>query len=199
GAKVSSKIGVINHLFEKVDNILIGGGMAFTFIKAMGYNIGNSILDEEHLDYANEIIEKAKNKNVKLLLPVDVVVADSFDNDADTQVVDIDSIPNGWIGLDIGPKTCELYEKVILDSKTVIWNGPMGAFEMPNFAKGTKVVAMAMANCAGTTIVGGGDSARAIDTFGLQSQMTHISTGGGASLVFLEGKSLPGIEILMDK
>lgn len=199
GAKVSSKIGVINHLFDKVDNILIGGGMAFTFIKAMGYDIGKSILDEEHIDFAGEIIERAKSENVNLLLPVDVVVGDEFSNNADTKVVAVENIPSDAIGLDIGPKTCKMFEEVILRSKTIIWNGPMGAFEMPKFEKGTKAVANAMAQSGGTTVVGGGDSARAIDSFGLQSKMTHISTGGGASLEFLEGKSLPGIEILMDK
>lgn len=199
GAKVSSKIGVINHLFEKVDNILIGGGMAFTFIKAMGHDIGKSILDEEHIEYAKEIIEKAKTENVNLLLPVDVIVADEFSNNADTKIVGIDEIPSDALGLDIGPETCKLFEEVIMRSKTVVWNGPMGAFEMSKFEKGTKAVANAMAHCNGTTVVGGGDSARAIDSFGLQSKMTHISTGGGASLEFLEGKALPGIEILLDK
>ncbi len=199
GAKVSSKIGVINHLLEKVDNIIIGGGMAFTFIKAMGHSIGKSILDEEHINYAREILEMAKKENVNVFLPKDVIVADSFSNDANTKVVDVDGIPEGYMGLDIGPKTCKEFTDVILRSKTIIWNGPMGAFEMPKFAKGTKDVAYAMAQCGGITIVGGGDSARAIDSFGLQSKMTHISTGGGASLAFLEGKSLPGIEILMDR
>lgn len=199
GAKVSSKIGVINNLFDKVDNILIGGGMAFTFIKAMGYNIGKSILDVDHIEYAKEILEMAKERKVSIVIPKDVVVASEFSNDADTKIVDIDSIPGDYMGLDIGPKTCEEFEEVIMRSKTIIWNGPMGAFEMHKFAKGTKKVAYAMAKCEGTTIIGGGDSARAIDSFGLQSQMTHISTGGGASLEFLKGKELPGIEILMDK
>ncbi|MBQ9624523.1 MAG: phosphoglycerate kinase, partial [Clostridia bacterium] len=199
GAKVTSKIGVINHLFDRADNILIGGGMAFTFIKAMGHNIGNSILDEEHIEYAKEVMAKAKNEGVNLVLPVDVVIADDFSNDAKTDIVDINAIPDGVMGLDIGPKTREIFKNIILQSKTVVWNGPMGAFEMSKFAKGTQDVAFAMAQTDGTTIVGGGDSARAIDTFGLQSSMTDISTGGGASLAFMEGKSLPGIEILTDK
>lgn len=198
GAKVCSKIGVINNLFDKVDNILIGGGMAFTFIKAMGYGIGKSILDEEHIGYAKEILEKAKERNINIVLPCDVVAADRFSEDANIKIVDIDSIPDDYMGLDIGPKTCQEFEKIILRSKTIIWNGPMGAFEMHKFSKGTKKVAYAMAKCHGVTIVGGGDSARAIDSFGLQDQMTHISTGGGASLEFLEGKELPGLKILMD-
>lgn len=198
GAKVCSKIGVINNLFDKVDNILIGGGMAFTFIKAMGYGIGKSILDEEHIGYAKEILERAKERSINIVLPCDIVAADSFSEDANIKIVDIDSIPDDYMGLDIGPKTCQEFENIILRSKTIIWNGPMGAFEMHKFSKGTKKVAYAMAKCHGVTIVGGGDSARAIDSFGLQDQMTHISTGGGASLEFLEGKELPGIKILMD-
>ena len=189
---------VINHLMEKVDNILIGGGMAFTFFKAMGYEIGKSILDEDNIEYAKGLMQKAKELGINLILPTDVVVAQAFDNDAHTMVVPASQIPKDYLGLDIGPKTCEEFEKVILRSKTIVWNGPMGAFELPSFAQGTKRVADAMTRNKGVTIVGGGDSAAAIDQFGLQDKVTHISTGGGASLEFLEGKLLPGISILLD-
>ena len=199
GAKVSSKIGVINNLLTKVDNLIIGGGMAFTFIKAMGFEIGKSLLDEENVEYSKELLAKAKEMGVNIYLPTDVVVADAFSNDAKTDIVSIENIPSDYLGLDIGPKSCETFEEVIARSKTVVWNGPMGAFEMSNFEEGTKRVALALAKCEGKTIVGGGDSASAITHFGLQDEMTHISTGGGASLEYLEGKVLPGIEVLLDK
>lgn len=199
GAKVSSKIGVINNLLDRIDNLLIGGGMAFTFLKAQGHEIGKSLLDEEHIDYSRELMNKAEKIGVKIYIPVDVVAAEGFYNDAKSKIVPVDRIPADYMGLDIGPKTCDLFEKVILSSKTVIWNGPMGAFEMPNFANGTKRVALAMAQCQGVTIIGGGDSAAAIDQFGIAARLTHISTGGGASLELLEGKKLPGVEALMTK
>jgi 3-phosphoglycerate kinase len=199
GAKVSDKIGVIENLLTKVDTLLIGGGMAYTFLKAKGYEIGNSLLEEDKIDLAKELMEKAEKSNVKLLLPLDNVVADRFAADAETQVVASTSIPAGWEGLDIGPKTRELFASEIKKAKTVVWNGPMGVFEMEPFAAGTKAVAMALAECDGTTIVGGGDSAAAVEQLGFADKVTHVSTGGGASLEFLEGKELPGVAALNDK
>lgn len=200
GSKVKDKIGVIENLLDKVDNLIIGGGLAFTFTKAMGHDIGGSLLEEDKIDLAKSFIDKAKEKGVNFYMMEDVVVADKFAADAATQVVDVDSIPEGWMGLDIGPKTVDTYRKVILDSKLVIWNGPMGVFEMPAFENGTKSVALALADAQNTySVIGGGDSAAAVEQFDLADKMDHISTGGGASLEFMEGKELPGVVALNDK
>ena len=199
GAKVKDKIGVITNLIEKVDTLLIGGGMAYTFMKATGGEIGNSLCDDERLSLALELLDKAKAKGVKLLLPVDNVCGKEFNNDTEQMICESGKIPEGWEGLDIGPKTVELFSKEIKAAKTVVWNGPMGVFEMPNFAKGTLAIATAMAESDATTIIGGGDSAAAVTQMGLASKMSHISTGGGASLEFLEGKTLPGVAALNDK
>ncbi len=199
GAKVSDKIGVIENLLNKVDVLLIGGGMAYTFIKAQGGSIGKSLLEEDKMELALSLIEKAKKKNVKLLLPKDVIIADKFDNNANTKNAPAGEIPDDWQGLDIGRETRETFSAEIKKAKTVVWNGPMGVFEMPAFSGGTKAVAEAMAECPGVTIVGGGDSAAAVEGFGLKDKMSHISTGGGASLEFLEGKVLPGVAALTDK
>jgi len=199
GAKVSDKIGVINNLLEKVDTLIIGGGMAFTFLKAQGYGIGKSMLEEDKIALAKELIAKAKARGVNLLLPVDVVAAEAFAADAAYKVVSIDAIPNESMGLDVGPETAKIFTKAILNAKTVIWNGPMGVFEMKAFAKGTEAIAKAMSESDAITIIGGGDSAAAVKILGYEDGMSHISTGGGASLEFLEGKKLPGIEILQDK
>ena len=199
GSKVSSKIGVINNLLEIADTIIIGGGMAYTFSAAQGGKIGASMLEADWEDYAREMIVKAKEKGVKLLLPVDDVVADKFAADANSQVVPDGEIPDGWMGLDIGPKTVELYSAAVADAGTVIWNGPMGVFEFPAFANGTKAVAEALSKTDAITIVGGGDSAAAVEQLGYADKMTHISTGGGASLEFMEGKALPGVVCLLDK
>lgn len=199
GAKVADKIKVIDNLLEKVDTLIIGGGMSYTFFKAKGYEIGSSILDENGIELAKEIMDKASKLNKDLVLPIDIVVADKFDNEANTKIVDVESIPSDMMGLDIGPKTIELFNKKIADAKTVVWNGPVGVFEMENFAKGTRAVAEALAKSDCISIIGGGDSAAAIKKFGLEDKMTHISTGGGASLEFLEGKELPGIAVIEDK
>ena len=199
GSKVSSKIGVINNLLEIADTIIIGGGMAYTFSAAQGGKIGDSLLEEDWKGYALEMIEKAKAKGVKLLLPVDTVIADKFAADANTDVVESGQIPDGWQGLDIGPKTVELYCDAVKDAGTVIWNGPMGVFEFEKFAVGTKAVAEALSKTDAITIIGGGDSAAAVQQLGYADKMTHISTGGGASLEFMEGKVLPGIACLQDK
>jgi len=199
GAKVSDKIGVITNLLDKCDALIIGGGMAYTFLKAQGLEIGTSLLDADSLDLAKDIMEQAKAKGVSFLLPLDNVVATAYAADADHKIVDSCCMPEGWMGLDIGPKTIELFKKTILGAKTVGWNGPMGVFEMPAFAEGTRAVAEACAECKGTTIIGGGDSASAVKKLGFSKQMTHISTGGGASLEFLEGKVLPGVAVLNDK
>jgi len=199
GAKVADKIGVITNLLDKCDSLIIGGGMAYTFIKAEGYEIGTSLLDADSLDLAKELMAKAKGKGVAMFLPVDTVVATEFKADAEHKIVDSDKIPADWMGLDIGPKTVALFKDVILKAKTVVWNGPMGVFEMPAFANGTKEIAAACAECKGTTIIGGGDSASAVKKLGYADKMTHISTGGGASLEFLEGKTLPGVAVLNDK
>ncbi|MGI6695591.1 MAG: phosphoglycerate kinase [Christensenellales bacterium] len=199
GAKVSDKLGVINNLLEKVDTLIIGGGMAYTFVKAQGGEIGESLLEADKLDYAREMIEKAKNRGVALMLPEDVLAADSFSNDANTRVLPIGQIPAGWQGLDIGPKTQKAFAEVVKAAKTVVWNGPMGVFEFPTFASGTRAVAQAMAESGGTTIVGGGDSAAAVAQLGYADKISHISTGGGASLEFLEGLELPGVAALNDK
>ena len=199
GSKVSSKIGVINNLLEIADTIIIGGGMAYTFSAAQGGKIGDSLLEADWEDYANEMVKKAADKGVKLLLPVDTVAADAFAPDANTQVVAAGEIPDGWQGLDIGPKTVELYQAAVADAGTVIWNGPMGVFEFDKFAVGTKAVAEALSKTSAITIIGGGDSAAAVQQLGYAEKMTHISTGGGASLEFMEGKELPGVAALLDK
>lgn len=199
GAKVADKINVIDHLLDKVDNLIIGGGLAYTFLKAQGYEIGQSLLEEDKLDLALGFIEKAKEKGVNFLLPKDVVIADEFSETADSKIVDIDSIPTDWQALDIGPKTREEYGEVISDSALIVWNGPMGVFEMNAFAGGTKEVARALAETEGYTVIGGGDSAAAVEQFGFAEEMDHISTGGGASLEFMEGKVLPGVDALSDK
>jgi len=199
GSKVSSKISVINNLLDKVDTLIIGGGMAYTFLKANGCEVGKSLLEPDYIEYAKEMEEKAKAKGVKLLIPVDTVVAQEFANDAPAKIVDADGIEPDWEGLDIGPKTQVLFADAIKDAKTVVWNGPMGVFEMPNFAKGTIAIAKAMSEIDGTTIIGGGDSAAAVNQLGFGDKMTHISTGGGASLEFLEGKELPGVAAANDK
>ena len=199
GAKVKDKIGVITNLLEKVDTLIIGGGMAYTFMKAMGGEIGTSLLDEERIDLAKELMQKAKDKGVQLLLPVDTLCGKEFDNDTETMVAEAGKIPADWQGLDIGPKTIELFTKAVKEAKTIVWNGPMGVFEMPNFAKGTLAIATAMAESDAITIIGGGDSAAAVPQMGLAPKMSHISTGGGASLEFLEGKELPGVAALNNK
>ncbi len=198
GSKVSSKISVINNLLDKVDTLIIGGGMSFTFDKAAGKAVGKSLVEDDYLSYANEMVEKAKENGVNLLLPIDTVAAKEFSNDASYRVVEGDMEPDE-MGLDIGPKTCQLYKDALKDAKTVVWNGPMGVFEMPNFAKGTIAVAEALADLDAVTIIGGGDSAAAVNTLGFGDKMTHISTGGGASLEFLEGKELPGVAAANDK
>lgn len=199
GAKVKDKIDVIENLLNISDNLILGGGLCFTFLKAQGYEIGSSLVDNEKVDLALSFINKAKEKGVNLLIPVDVVVADKFDVNANTQVVDVNAIPADWMGLDIGPKTAKLYADTIKNSKLVVWNGPMGVFELEPFAAGTKTVGEACAETAGYTVIGGGDSAAAVEKFHLGSKMDHISTGGGASLEFMEGKALPGVVALNDK
>ncbi|MBQ7114291.1 MAG: phosphoglycerate kinase [Clostridia bacterium] len=199
GAKVADKIGVIKNLLKKCDTLIVGGGMAYTFFKAMGYEIGDSLLDAESIDLAKELMAEAKERGVKLLLPVDTVVAETFAADAAHKTVKSSEIPANWQGLDIGEETRALFAEAIKSAKTVIWNGPMGVFEFPAFAKGTAAVAEACAACDGTTIIGGGDSASAVKKLGYAAKMTHISTGGGASLEFLEGKVLPGVAALNDK
>lgn len=199
GAKVSSKISVIERLLDKVDTLIIGGGMAYTFSKAQGGKIGTSLCEDDYLDYALNMVKKAEEKGVKLLLPVDNIIGDQFSNDANTQIVAAGEIPDGWEGMDIGPKTEEIFSAAVKDAKTVVWNGPMGCFEMPKFAHGTKAVAEALANTDAVTIIGGGDSAAAVNQLGYGDKMTHISTGGGASLEFLEGKELPGVAAANDK
>ena len=199
GAKVSSKISVINNLLDKVDTLIIGGGMAYTFAKAQGGTIGKSLCEDDYLQYALDMIEKAKEKGVKLLLPVDTKIGDDFSNDCNIQIVPTGAIPDGWEGLDIGPETEKIFADAVKDAKTVVWNGPMGCFEMPNFAHGTETVAAALAETDATTIIGGGDSAAAVNILGYGDKMTHISTGGGASLEFLEGKELPGVAAANDK
>ena len=199
GSKVSSKISVINNLLEKVDTLIIGGGMAYTFMAAKGYNVGTSLLEADYIEYAKDMMAKANEKGVKLLIPVDTVVAKEFANDAESKVAEEGKIEDGWMGLDIGPKTIELFSDAVKDAKTVVWNGPMGVFEMPNFAKGTNSIASVLAEIDATTIIGGGDSVAAVNQAGLGDKMSHISTGGGASLEFLEGKELPGIAAIGDK
>ena len=199
GAKVSDKIGVIENLLDKVNTLLIGGGMAYTFYKAQGHSVGTSICEEDKIDLAKMLLEKAKQKNVKLILPIDNHIVTKYSNDSEDKFVENAEIPDGFMGLDIGPKTIELFKNIIKDAKTVLWNGPLGVTEFSKFEEGTKAIAMALAESDAVTIIGGGDSAAAIERMGLADRMTHISTGGGASLEFLEGKALPGIECLNDK
>ena len=199
GAKVSSKISVIENLLDKVDTLIIGGGMAYTFMAALGEEVGKSLLEEDYKQYALDMLKKAEEKGVKLLIPVDTTVGDDFSNDCNIKVVGRGEIPADYEGLDIGPKTAELFANAVKDAKTVVWNGPMGCFEMPNFAKGTIAVAKALAESDAVTIIGGGDSAAAVNNLGFGDKMTHISTGGGASLEFLEGKELPGVAAANDK
>jgi phosphoglycerate kinase len=199
GSKVSDKLGVISHLLTKVDTLIVGGGMCFTFLKAQGFEVGNSLLEADQIDTVNGFLKIAKERNVKVLLPTDIVVADAFSADANHKVVSADAIEPGWMGLDIGPESSKVFAKAISNSKTVVWNGPMGVFEMDAFAAGTKAVANAMTQSSAMTVVGGGDSAAAVRLLGLdEKKFTHISTGGGASLEFLEGKNLPGISVLED-
>lgn len=200
GAKVKDKIGVIENLLEKVDNLIIGGGLAYTFVKAQGHEVGKSLLEEDKIDLAKSFMEKAKEKGVNFYMPVDVVVADDFSEEANIKTVAIEEIPSDWEALDIGPKTREIYSDVIQNSKLVIWNGPMGVFELKKFAGGTRAVAEALAEANDTySVIGGGDSAAAVEKFHLADRMSHISTGGGASLEFMEGKALPGVVALNDK
>jgi phosphoglycerate kinase len=200
GAKVKDKIGVIDNLLDKVDNLIIGGGLAYTFVKAKGYEVGKSLLEEDKIELAKDFMKKAEEKGVNFYMPIDVVVADDFSETANTKVVSIEEIPSDWEALDIGPETSKKYREVILNSKLVIWNGPMGVFEMDTFAEGTKAVAQALADAENTyTIIGGGDSAAAVEKFHLADKMDHVSTGGGASLEFMEGKQLPGVVALNDK
>ena len=203
GAKVADKLNVISNLLEKCDTLIIGGGMAYTFIKAQGHNVGASLVDDTKLDYCREMMEKAEKLGKKLLLPVDTAIAKAFPSPIDAEIevgyVDVDKMPEGELGLDIGPKTIEIFADEVKSAKTVVWNGPMGVFENPQLAKGTIAVAEALANTEATTIIGGGDSAAAVNTLGFGSKMTHISTGGGASLEFLEGKEMPGVAAAQDK
>ncbi len=199
GKKVSDKIGVINSLLDKVDTLMIGGAMAYTFFKAMGYNVGNSICELDKLDLARELMEKAKQKGVKFLIPVDTKIGKEFKKDTESRVVSYKEIPDGWEGFDIGTETIKLYQEELKKAKTVLWNGPVGLFEFDQFALGTNEIAKTLAGINATTVIGGGDSAAAIEKIGLSDKMTHISTGGGASLEFIEGKTLPGIDCLQDK
>ena len=199
GAKVSSKISVLKNLLNKVDTLIVVGGMAYTFLKAKGYEIGASLCEDDYIQTAKEIMDKAKELNKNLYLPVDNIIADKFDNDANRKTVDCDSIPQGWMGMDVGDKTLKELENILKDAKTVVWNGPLGVFEMSNFAKGTFEVAKFIANSGAVSIIGGGDSVSAVNKSGVADKMTHISTGGGASLEFLEGIELPGIKVLQDK
>jgi len=199
GKKVSDKIGVIRNLLTKADTLLIGGAMAYTFLGAKGYQVGASLCEDDKLDLARSLMDEARQRNVGFHLPEDVVVADRFAEDADHKIVPADEIPEGWMGMDIGPKTAASYRQIILAARTVIWNGPMGVFEFPAFAAGTREVAKAMADSTAVTIVGGGDTAAAVEQIGLAERMTHISTGGGASLEFMEGRELPGVAVLQEK
>ncbi len=199
GAKVSDKIGVIDNLLEKVDTLIIGGGMAYTFFKAQGYEVGNSICEMDKLDLAKELMKKAEEKGVKLMLPIDTKIAKEYKADAESKTVKYNEIPEGWEGLDIGEETIKLYAKELENAKTVVWNGPLGVFEFDQFAVGTDEIAKIISKIDATTIIGGGDSSAAVKKAGLEDKMTHISTGGGASLEFLEGKALPGIECLLEK
>ncbi len=200
GAKVSDKIGVITNLLNRADKLLIGGAMMFTFLKAQGFSIGSSLVEDDKLELAKQIMKQAKEKNVEIVLPVDAVIAQKIEAGVEKRIVNMkDGIPDGWMGLDIGPESVKLFEKALQDAKTVVWNGPMGVFEVDDFAAGTKAVAEMIAKVKGTTVIGGGDSAAAVAKFGLEAAYSHVSTGGGASLEFLEGKELPGISSIADK
>lgn len=199
GSKISGKLDVIDRLLDKVDTLLIGGAMTYTFVKAKGGKIGSSLCEDDYIDYALKMLKKAEDNGVKMLLPVDDVIADAFDNNANKKTAAAGETPDGWIALDIGPKTAALYAEAVANAKTVVWNGPMGAFEMSNFADGTRAVAQALADTDAVTIIGGGDSAAAVNQMGFADKMSHISTGGGASLEFLEGKELPGVAAADDK
>ena len=199
GSKVSSKIDVLNNLLDKVDTLLIGGAMTYTFVKAQGGRIGNSLCEDDKLQVAMDILNKGIEKDVRILLPVDNIVAKEMTEEAETMVTSVNEVPEGYMGLDIGPKTIELFKQEIEVANTIVWNGPVGVFEVNKFAEGTKEIATAMANSNAVTIIGGGDSAAAVEKFGLEDKMSHVSTGGGASLEFMEGKKLPGIEALEDK
>lgn len=199
GAKVSDKIGVITNLLDRADTIIIGGGMSYTFLKAMGREIGTSLLEQDKVELAKEIMKKAHEKGVLLMLPVDIAIGDKFAPDCEKKIVDAAAIPNDWMGMDIGPKTMVIYSEAVKTAGTAVWNGPMGVFEFPAFADGTSEVARALSECKGVTIVGGGDSAAAVEQLGYADKMTHVSTGGGASLEFLEGKELPGVACLLNK
>ena len=196
GAKIADKLAVIENLLQKADTLIIGGGMAYTFLKAQGYEIGTSLFDESKLDYCKDMLQKAGDR---IVLPVDHVIADKYDAEAETKIVDNDAIPADWMGLDIGPRSAEKFGEIVKNAGTVVWNGPMGVFEFEKFSGGTKAVAEAMAACEGVTVIGGGDSASAIEKLGLEDKVTHVSTGGGASLEFMEGKELPGVSCLLDK
>lgn len=199
GSKVSDKLGVVENLLKSVDRLLVGGGMAYTFLAAQGHSVGNSLLESEMIETVKELVARAQANGVEIVVPVDIVIADAFAADANTQVVDANSIPDGWMGLDIGPKTRELFASKLSDAKTVVWNGPMGVFEMAAFAEGTRAVAISMTKIDATTVIGGGDSAAAVRLLGIdEAGFTHISTGGGASLEYLEGKTLPGLAVLED-
>jgi 3-phosphoglycerate kinase len=199
GKKVSDKIGVIRNLLTKADTLLIGGAMAYTFLRAKGHHVGASFCEEDKLDLARSLMDEARQRNVGFHLPEDVVASDRFAEEATHKIVPADAIPEGWMGMDIGPKTAGAFRQIILGARTVIWNGPMGVFEFPPFATGTREVAKAMADSTAVTIVGGGDTAAAVEQFGLAERMTHISTGGGASLEFMEGRELPGVAVLQEK
>lgn len=199
GAKVSSKISVLKNLLEKVDILVVVGGMAYTFLKAQGHNIGSSLCEDDYIEMAKEIMDKADKLNKKIYLPIDNVIADRFDNNANFKTIPNDDIPDGWMGMDIGEKTLKQLEEVVKNAKTIVWNGPLGVFEMPNFAKGTFEIAKAIADSNAVSIIGGGDSVSAVNKSGVADKMTHVSTGGGASLEFLEGIELPGIKVLQDK
>ncbi len=199
GKKVSDKIGVLQNLLPRVDAVLVGGGMAYTFLRAQGYQVGQSVLEEDKLELARELVELAQRRGVELLLPEDVVVAERLDAEAPRRTVAVQDIPEGWMGVDIGPRTAQRFARVVEDARLVVWNGPMGVFEVAPFAEGTRVVAEAVARCRGTTVVGGGDTAAAVEQFGLLDRFDHVSTGGGATLEFLEGRELPGIRVLEDR
>ena len=199
GSKVSDKLGVVENLLKSVDRLLVGGGMAYTFLAAQGYSVGNSLLELEMIETVKDLVSRAEANGVEIVVPIDVVIADAFAADANTQIVDADAIPDGWMGLDIGPRTQELFAAKLADAKTVVWNGPMGVFEMAAFAEGTRAVAIAMTKIDATTVIGGGDSAAAVRVLGIdEAGFSHISTGGGASLEYLEGKTLPGLAVLED-
>jgi phosphoglycerate kinase len=199
GAKISDKIAVLENILEKVDSLIVAGGMAATFLTALKYDMGQSLVENEKVGIAQQLMDKAAARGINLLLPQDVVAADSFDANANSKVVSVDNVPPGWYVMDIGPKTIDVFQAVLKDSKTIIWNGPIGVFEFPQFRKGTQAIASLLGSLTATTIIGGGSTAEAVQELGLADKMTHVSTGGGASLTFLEGKPLPGIAALLDR